>query len=526
LQPPEHPSGSPLEPSSGNFFRHDGPAGTVVFLVALPLCLGIALASGAPLFSGIIAGVIGGVVISALSGSQISVSGPAAGLTVIVAAAIASLGSFQTFLAAVVLAGVFQIVMGVLRTGRIADYVPNCVIKGMLAGIGLVIILKQIPHAFGRDTDYEGDFAFLSQGGNNTITDILASIASFSPGAVLVAGLSLALLLFWDGIVAKRSKMLRLIPGPILVVLLGIGINQFLAVSAPSLYIREPEHLVSLPVPSSLSEFLAQFTHPALSAFANPLVWKVAFTLAIVASLESLLALEASDRLDPYRRISPPNRELMAQGVGNILSGLVGGLPITSVVIRTSANVFAGGRTWMSSFIHGVLLFSATLLIPTLLNLTPLACLAVILIVVGYKLTSLGLYRSMYARGPGQFIPFIVTVLAIIFTDLLVGVTVGLIAGLFFVIRANHHSALTVVNLDNYYLLRFNKDASFVNKNELRSKLRAIPAGSHVIIDGSRALYVDHDIFEVVEDFQKLAPYKQISVEFKRFEPSSELVNA
>lgn len=498
----------------------------MVFLVALPLCLGIALASGAPLFAGIIAGVIGGIVISVLSGSHISVSGPAAGLTVIVAAAIASLGSYQTFLAAVVLAGVLQIVMGILRTGRVADYVPNCVIKGMLAGIGLVIILKQIPHALGRDTDYEGDFAFLSQGGNNTLTDILASLAAYSPGAVLISGLSLVLLLGWDGLAAKRFKLIRLIPGPILVVFLGIGLNHFLASAAPSLHIRDTEHLVSLPVPSSLSEFLAQFMHPSVADFSNPLVWKVAATLALVASLESLLALEASDRLDPYRRISPPNRELVAQGIGNILSGLIGGLPITSVVIRTSANVFAGGRTWMSSFIHGALLFSATLFIPSVLNLTPLACLAVILIVVGYKLTSLGLYRSMYARGPGQFLPFIVTVLAIVFTDLLVGVTVGLIAGLFFVIRANHHSALTVVNLDNNYLLRFNKDASFVNKNELRTKLRAIPAGSVVIIDGSRALYVDHDIFEVVEDFQKLAPYKQIRVEFKRFEPASALVKA
>lgn len=504
-----------LDPTSGNFFKRDGPAGTVVFLVALPLCLGIALASGAPLFAGIIAGAVGGIVVSVLSGSQLSVSGPAAGLTVIVASAIQDLGSYQTFLSAVVLAGVIQFLLGVLRLGAIADYVPNSVIKGMLAAIGLVIILKQIPHALGRDKDYEGDFSFLEKGETNTLTDILTSVLSASPGAVVIAGISLLILVYWDGVAARAGRMMQLVPAPLVVVAAGIGINHTLGLFLPGWKMVEPEHMVALPVAGSVSDYFRQFTSPDFTALGNQKVWMVAATLAAVASLESLLSLEAADRLDPYKRISPPNRELRAQGVGNLVSGLLGGLPITSVVVRTSANVYAGAMTWMSSFIHGILLFASTMLIPAVLNWTPLACLASILIVIGYKLTRPVLYRKMFELGWSQFIPFLVTVTAIVFTDLLKGVLVGIACGVFFVIRTNHHDAITVVNQDNYYLMRFNKDASFVNKNELRTRLRKIPDGSHVIIDGRKALFIDHDIREAVEDFKQLAPYKNITLEFK-----------
>ena len=506
-----------LQPSAESLLRYDASAGLVVFLVALPLCLGIALASGAPLFSGIIAGVVGGVVVSVASGSNVSVSGPAAGLAVIVATAIQSLGSYRVFLLSLVLAGAMQALMGVLRLGLIGDYVPNSVIKGMLAGIGLVIILKQIPHALGRDKDFEGDLAFLG-GGENTLTDIIEAILSASPGAILVTAISLAILLGWGWVAAHTSPFVSQIPASLVAVLAGIGVNTWLGFMAPSLQIQDPEHLVTLPVVDSAARFFAQFMTPDFGALANPKMWTVALTLAIVASIETLLSLEAADRLDPYHRISPPNRELLAQGLGNVVSGLIGGLPITSVVVRTSANVYAGARTWMSSFVHGVLLCAAVLLIPSFLNHTPLACLAAILIVIGYKLTKYSLYATMYALGWPQFLPFIVTVVAIVVTDLLTGVLIGLALGLFYVIRQNHHEAISVVSQDNYYLMRFNKDATFVNKSELRTKLREIPAGAHVTIDGARALYIDRDIVEAVGDFKLMAPYKSITVEVDNLE--------
>jgi MFS superfamily sulfate permease-like transporter len=504
-------------PTSGNFLRHDGPAGTVVFLVALPLCLGIALASGAPLFAGIISGVLGGLLVSVLSGSQVSVAGPAAGLAVIVASAIRDLGSFQAFLTAVVLAGILQILFGLFRAGFIADYIPNPVIKGMLAGIGLAIIFKQIPHALGRDKDFEGDLAFLEAGGHNTLTDIVESVLSASPGAVTIALVSLVLLVFWEKMAARGNRFFALMPGALVVVVLGIVLNEFLGVVSPGWKLTETEHLVQLPISSSAAQFFGNLTFPDFSVIGNQKVWTTAFTLAAIASIETLLSLEAADRLDPYLRISPPNRELFAQGFANIMAGLIGGLPVTSVIVRTSANVYAGARTKMASFIHGALLLSATLFIPGLLNKLPLCSLAAILILVGYKLTKADLYKQMYRQGVAQFLPFIVTVVAIVFSDLLLGVLIGMVFGFFFVIRNNHHAAVTVVSQDNLYLMRFNKDASFVNKSEVRSKLRAIPAGANVVIDGSRSLYIDRDIYEVVEDFQKMAPYKDIQVELKHF---------
>ncbi|GIU77072.1 MAG: sulfate permease [Bryobacteraceae bacterium] len=506
-----------LDPNRGNFFRYDGPAGTVVFLVALPLCLGIALASEAPLFSGIIAGVVGGILVSFLSGSQVSVTGPAAGLSVIVASSIATLGSFPAFLMAVVLAGVLQFFMGVFRLGAFADYVPNSVIKGMLAGIGIVITLKQIPHALGRDEDFIGNFAFLEKSGFNTLTDILEALAAPHAGAILISAGAVAIMLGWERVQPRLSGPLRLMPGPLLAVGFGLGTNTLLRWLGSPLAVTEPEHLVTLPVARSPGEFLSFLTPPDFSRAGDPAVWAVAATLAVVASIETMLSIEAGDRLDPFRRITPSNRELMAQGAGNMVSGLLGGLPMTSVVVRTSANVFAGGRTWMSSFIHGWLLLLSVLFIPQLLNQIPLACLASILILVGFKLTKPALFRSMYAQGWSQFLPFLSTVVAVVLTDLLKGVLIGFLIGIFFVIRTNHHDALTVVNLDRHYLVRFNKDASFVNKNELRSHLRKIPENSHVIIDATRALYIDNDIREAVEDFKALAPYRNITVETRNF---------
>lgn len=497
--------------------KPDLMAGVVVFLVALPLCLGIALASGAPLFAGVIAGVVGGTVISLLSGSQVSVSGPAAGLTTIVAANIEGLGSFSAFLAAVVVAGVFQVILGILRAGMIGNYVPNSVIRGMLAAIGIVIILKQIPHALGRDADYEGDFAFAEKAGN-TVTDIAAAIMSLHWGAVTIFLAGAALLILWEKGGKKGIGLFRAVPGPLLVVALGIGLNELFRIAAPGLWLKDVEHLVNLPVAASMPDFFRQFSEPDFSVLTRQSAWIAALTIAVVASLETLLSVEAADKIDPYRRISPTSRELRAQGIGNIISGLIGGLPITSVVVRTSANVYAGAQTWRSAFFHGVLLMAAVFLAPGLLNRTPLACLAAILILIGFKLASPDVFCSMYRSGKDQFLPFLLTVLAIIFTDLLIGVVIGMFLGVFFVIRMNHHAAVTVVRQDNDFLMRFNRDMTFVNKTELKRRLRELPGNSSVMIDGSRALFIDHDIGEVLNDFQHSAPYRGIRVQMKHVE--------
>jgi MFS superfamily sulfate permease-like transporter len=508
--------------SLNNTLRADISAGLVVFLVALPLCLGIALASGAPLFAGVIAGIVGGTVVALLSGSPVSVSGPAAGLAVIVAAAIQQLGSYPVFLAAVAAAGAIQIILGLIHLGVIGDYVPGSVIKGMLAGIGTVIVLKQIPHALGRDVDYEGDFAFLEKAGANTLTDIASAIASASPGAVIISALSLVVLLVWERPATRRIRPLAAIPGPLVVVLLGISLNEAFRFWYPGYALTDAEHLVKLPVIGGLSEFVAQFTHPEWSAFLRPDVLAVAGTIAIVASIESLLSIEAADKLDPYKRITPTNRELMAQGAGNMVSGLIGGLPVTSVIVRTSANVYAGAKTRTASLTHGVFLLVAAVTIPTWLNRTPLACLAAILLLIGYKLASPKLFRAMWRAGLDQFLPFFVTVTAIVFTDLLKGVLIGFAVGLFFVIRANHREPFTVVHRDNDYMIRFNKDVTFVNKAALKDALRRIPDSAYVVLDASKSLYIDKDIYETIDEFRQLAYFRGINLELKNVVPDGD----
>ena len=502
----------------------DAPAGLVVFLVALPLCLGIALASGAPLFSGIISGIIGGLIVSLLSASSVSVSGPAAGLAVIVATAIQSLGSFPAFLLAVLVAGVAQVGVGLLRAGRIANYVPNAVIKGMLAAIGVVIILKQIPHALGRDTGYEGDFDFFrsADGASTTLSDVSDAIVSANGEAILISLISLAILLAWDTSWVKSRKSLAMVPGALIVVAVGILLNGLFQAVSPDFFLRaEDGHLVTLPA-GGPAELLAQLSGPDWSRWTDRRIYSTGLTLAIVASVESLLSLEASDKLDPQRRISNPDRELLAQGVGNIAAGMLGGLPVTAVIVRSSANVYAGARSRWSAFIHGLLLLVCVVAIPGLLNRIPLASLAAVLLMVGYKLTKPALYRDSWKAGLDQFIPFIVTVLAIVFTDLLIGVLIGVVFGVIFVIRTNHHAAFTLVQQDSMYLLRFNKDASFVNKSELKDKLASLPAQSSVIIDGTKAIFIDSDLYDVIADFREGAQHKQITIEFKQFHNKSQ----
>lgn len=497
------------------YLKNDLPAGIVVFLVALPLCLGIALASGAPLFSGLVAGIVGGIVVGLVSGSQLSVSGPAAGLTVIVLGAIESLGSFEAFLLAVILAGVIQMVLGFLRAGIIGHFFPASVIKGMLSAIGLILILKQIPHALGDDRDYEGDDSFFQPDGENTFTEIILAVQNIELSAFVISMICLAILIFWESSFMKKQNWTKIIPGPLVAVVAGISINLLYKTQLPSFYLTGV-HMVELPVAGSVEGFLSSLTFADWSAFSNPQVFIVAVTIAIVASLETLLSLDAVDKLDPYKRIAPQSRELKAQGLGNIVSGLLGGLPVTAVIVRSSANVTSGARTKVSAVFHGILLVLAVVFFPQIMNLIPLSALAAILLVVGYKLTKPSLYIQIYKKGLNQFIPYTVTILAILLTDLLVGISIGMVVGLFFVIKSNFQEAILITRDGNNFLLKFNKDVTFLNKAVLRHRLESIPENAYVIVDGSKASFIDQDILETIADFQDYARYKKITVEIKK----------
>lgn len=506
-----------------NFFRNAGadiPASVVVFLVALPLCLGVAVASDAAPVTGIIAGVIGGIVVGLLSGSQLSVSGPAAGLTAIVAGAIGKLDSYSIFLLSVVIAGIFQVVLGFLKAGIIGDFIPNSVIKGMLAAIGLILILKQIPHFVGYDADPEGDESFFQPDNENTFSELLQALNHISPGAVL-AGVSAAIILLsyeWKPI--KKMRFFQLVPGPLIVVMAGIGINEFFKSSAPNLII-DNEHLVALDVFNQPLDFFSSLPSPNVAGLSNPQVWITAATLAIIASLETLLSIEAVDKIDPEKRLSPTNRELKAQGVGNIVSGMLGGLPITSVIVRSSANVSSGAKTKLSTILHGTLLLSAVLFFPGILNLIPKASLAAILIFTGYKLAKISLFKEHFRKGWDQFLPFIITVVAILLTDLLIGIFIGMIAGLYFVLRSNFKSAIFFIKDDKRYLIRFRKEVSFLNKGLMKSILESIPDNMAVLIDATKSDFIDRDITDMVNDFIVNAETRGIRVYIKYNSTSS-----
>jgi MFS superfamily sulfate permease-like transporter len=496
-------------------FPSDIPSAIVVFLVALPLCLGIALGSGAPLFSGLIAGIVGGIIVGVLSGSQLSVSGPAAGLTAIVIVAIGKLGVFEAFLLAVVIGGVFQLILGFLKAGILGDFIPSNVIKGMLAAIGLILILKQFPHLVGYDADFLGDESFAQPDGENTFTGVFASLNHIIPAAIAIGIVSLLIQIVWDKVLVKKVQFLKLVPAPLIVVLIAVALNEGIKAFAPEWAIR-PSHLVNIPVAESINEFVRFFTLPDFSHITNTAVWTTALTLAIVASLETLLNLEASDELDPYKRVSPTNRELKAQGIGNIVSGMIGGLPVTSVIVRTSANVNAGAKSKMSTIFHGIFLLLSVALIPTVLNLIPLSSLAAILIYTGYKLANVQIFVQFFKKGWDQFLPFVITVVAILLTDLLVGILIGCLVAMFFVMRSNFKSAVFVVNDENKYLFRLRKDVSFLNKPIIKRKLEEVPEDSFVLIDAARADFIDKDVVEVIEDFMIHAPLKNIKVELRK----------
>jgi MFS superfamily sulfate permease-like transporter len=495
--------------------KYDLPASIIVFLVAVPLCLGIALASGAPLFAGVIAGIIGGIVVGALSGSPVGVSGPAAGLAVIVLMAIQDLGTYEIFLSAVVVGGVVQLLLGFAKAGIIGYYFPSSVIKGMLSGIGIIIFLKQIPHAFGYDGDPEGDFAFAQVDGETTFSELGNMLNYISPGVVLVSAISIAILILWEQKFIKRIPIFQIVQGPLVVVVLGIVLNLVL-VGQGDLAIA-PEHLVSLPVADNLSEVVQLFTLPDFSQVLSGPVLITGVTIAVVASLETLLCVEATDKLDPYKRVTPTNRELKAQGVGNVISGLIGGLPITQVIVRSSANIQSGGRTKASAILHGFILLICVVSIPAVLNLIPLASLAAILLLVGYKLAKPAIFRQMWSMGHAQFVPFIVTIGGIVLTDLLMGIGLGLAVAVFYILYGNFKRPY-FFHPEEFapgepIRMRLSEEVTFLNKASILQTLNHIPDNTKLIIDATKTAHIDPDVMEIFEDFRENASHRGITIE-------------
>jgi MFS superfamily sulfate permease-like transporter len=509
-------------------FKSDFASGLVVFLVALPLCLGIALASGAPLFAGIISGIVGGIVVGFLSNSHLSVSGPAAGLTAIVLTAITQLGTFNSFLLAVLIAGVFQLILGFIKAGSISNYFPTNVIEGMLAGIGVIIFFKQIPHAIGYDTDFEGDEAFLQSDGENTFSELFKIFDYIQIGSLIITVVSLAILISWTKV--DFLKKIKLVPPALIAVMVGILLNHFFIVSGSSLAIGS-EHLVNLPVPQSFDEFKNIFVFPDFSAVSNSKVWIVAMTIAVVASIETLLCIEAADRMDSQKRYTDTNIELKAQGIGNIISALLGGLPMTSVVVRTSANNNAGAKSKMSAIIHGVLLLISVLAIPTLLNKIPLATLASILLLVGYKLANPKIIKHFWEKGKYQFIPFIATFIGVVFTDLLKGVALGIVISVVFVLKGNMQRAYNfrkeeysegdIIHID------LAQEVSFLNKAAIKATLNNIPTNSKVVINATDTVYIAHDVLDLINEFKNIKSKElNISIKLVGFKEAYDLVNS
>ena len=509
-------------------FNADFPAGLIVFLVAVPLCLGIAAVSGASAFSGLIAGIVGGIVVGSLSGSQLGVSGPAAGLAVIIATALQEFKAqvdqslapdalfaeaFQTFLLAVVLAGGIQILLGFLNGGIIGYYFPSSVIKGMLAGIGITIFLKEIPHLLGYDKDLEGDMDFWQVDGENTLTEIINAFGNPDFGAASIGALGLLILILWQQGFMQRIKLFTYIQGPLVAILSGIGLVYFYKGGSHEML---TEHLVNVPVATSASDFFGFFTFPRFSAISNLLVWKTALVIALVASIETLLSAEATDKMDPQKRVTPANRELKAQGIGNMVSGLLGGLPITQVIVRSSTNIQSGGKTKMSAIIHGFFILGFVAFLPQLLNLVPRASLAAILLIVGFKLAHPSTFKAMWSAGLNQFAPFLVTILFIVFKDLLWGVSIGLTVAILEILYINYRKPY-LVNIDqntadNIYHFQLAEDVTFLHKASILDTLNKVPPGSNVIIDGSKSISIHPDVREIISDFETHAQFINVTL--------------
>lgn len=505
---------------------NDMTAGLVVFLVALPLCLGVALASGAPQFSGLLAGIVGGIVVGVVSQSHTSVSGPSPGMTAVVAAQIVLLGSFEAFLLAVVIAGLIQIVLGCVRAGGIAAYFPSAVIKGLLAAIGVILILKQIPHLFGHDSNPEDDMSFLQPDHENTFSELISMLSDLHLGAAMIGLLSLAVLLAWDRI--ERLKR-SVIPASLVVAVLGVGMNLIFRRLGGS-WLIEPSHLVQVPIAESFTEFWSFLKLPDFTQWKNSSVYSAGLMIAAVASLETLLNLEAIDKVDPRRRSSPPNRELIAQGIGNIVCGLIGGLPVTSVIVRSSVNLNAGSKTKLATIVHGLLLLGCVMLVPATLNLLPLSCLAAILLVTGIKLASPALVRQMWHDGRYQFVPFVLTVISIVLTDLLIGTMIGLGISLAFVLFSNFRRPLSCV-LQKYMSgevlhVELANQISFLNRAALDRTLKSVPRGGHVLLDATSTAYIDPDILSLLREFQTtIAPVRGVTVSLRGFRETYNIRN-
>jgi len=493
-------------------FKYDIPAGIAVFLVSIPLSLGIALASGAPLFSGVVTGIIGGLLVAPLSGSNLGISGAAAGLAVLVLTTIEHLG-FNSFLLAVVLAGFMQVVMGLLKAGVVAYYFPSSVINGMLSGIGIILLLKQVPHAVGYDADYEGDVSFFQTDQYSSFSELQHMLEFSSPAALLISVLSLAILIIWEQPFIKNQRLLKPYQGVFLTVLVGIAINSLLQMLQPDLALKD-SHLVALPVMAGMGDILSHLQFPDFTALANAKVYLAALTLALVASLETLLATEASDKLDPLKRVTPTDRELIVQGLGNICCGLAGGLPLTQVVIRSSFNIQSGAKTRLAGFIQGLLMLLAVVFIPAWLNQIPFASLAAILLVVGFKLMNPQMLYTMYKAGPYHFVPFCATILGLVFTDLLTGIIIGLSFAFISILLENYRSAFYFqeLQLGNKTILRLSEQVSFLNKANIKQIFERLPAKSEVVIDATRCKYIDYDVYEIIQDFRGEAEIKGINL--------------
>ncbi|WP_406696979.1 SulP family inorganic anion transporter [Singulisphaera sp. Ch08] len=502
----------------------DLAAGSVVFLVALPLCLGVALASNAPLFSGVLAGIVGGILVGMLSGSQTSVSGPAAGLTAIVAAQIASLGSFEAFLMAVVIAGLIQIALGVARAGFLAAFFPSSVIKGLLAAIGVILVLKQIPHVLGHDPNPEGDMSFQQPDHENSFSELFQVFGDIHPGAAVIGLASIALLVVWG-----RWKRLKnsSIPAPLVVVLLGVGLSLLFR-QLGGRWLIDTSHLVQVPLADSLTGYLKFLQHPDFSQWSNPAVYTAALTIAAVASLETLLNLEAVDKLDPQQRVSPPSRELVAQGVGNVVAGLIGGIPVTSVIVRGSVNIHAGSKSKLSAVVHGVLLLVSVTFLPMWLNLIPLSCLAAILLVTGIKLASPVLVKQMWSEGRYQFLPFILTVVSIVLTDLLIGIMIGLAVSIAFILSSNVRRPIRRIvekHLGGEVIrIELANQVSFFNRAALALAFDEVPRGGHLLLDARNTDYIDPDVLSLIRDFTaQSAPVRGVEVSLVGFRQAYQL---
>jgi len=496
-------------------FAGDISAGLVVFLIAVPLCLGISLASGTAPFTGIIAGVIGGIVVGFISGSSINVSGPAASVALVIASGIQTLGSYEAVLMAVVLAGVFQLVLGFIKAGTVAYFFPNAMIKGILASIGIILIMKQIPHALGVDSVYQGIESFWQNDGRNTFSELVYVVGHIHWGATIITIISLFIIIIWDTELLKKNKFFKYFPAALMVVIVGILLNQFIFRNFEGFFLKE-EHLVRLPIASDFTGFISFFNYPDFSTITNISTLTIALSITFIASLESLLSTEAGDKLDPYKRRTSTNRELKAQGIGNIVSGLIGGLPVTAVIVRTSANVNAGGRTKTATITHGILMLICVALMPGLLNMIPLASLAAVLFVVGFKLTSAKVIKSVYVQGKKQFLPFIITILVTIFTDLITGIMVGGGVAIFFILRDNYKNAYLhdkiVKEGEAKTIITLAEETTFLNKADIMLFLDHVPENHHLIIDGSKAKFIHPDILEIINDYQKNAQFKNITL--------------